>query len=299
MKKLFTTIATAFTLTTVIAQPILQSANVHTGIKLNAYSLNGVGQSAVIVSGANVTWDLSAATLGSQSAVLELTDMASTGYAAQYPTANFAMKFTIAGAVTYNFSVLTSSKWEEMALNVGSSGLQTFLNNRTILPLPFTYNLKDSDIYQKNGQSAKSTTHFYDAYGTLKVGTATFTNIVRDMSTDYGVNATQGIWWNTSPVYPILQVDNNGVTFYQLVSSTGIDQITKDFVFSIYPNPSTNELNISSTNKIAKVEVYNLTGQLQSSSNKNKVDVSDLSSVIYFVKAYSENGVATQKFIKQ
>ena len=81
--------------------------------------------------------------------------------------------------------------------------------------------------------------------------------------------------------------------------STGLLEIKTSFNLTIYPNPANNELNISATNKIAKVEVYNLTGQLQSSSNKNKVDVSDLSSGIYFVKAYSEDGVATQKFIKQ
>ena len=299
MKKLFTTIVTAFSLTTIIAQPILQSSNVHTGIKLNVYSLSGVNQSTVTPSGANITWDLSAATLGSPIATFELTDMASTGYASQYPTANFAMKFTVGGVTTYNFSVLTSSVLEEMALNVGSSGLQTFINNRTTLPFPFTFNLKDSDTYQKTGQALKSITHNYDAYGTLKVGTASFTNVVRDLSTDYGVSETQGVWWNSSPVYPILQVSSSGINFYQLVATNGVDEVSRTLSFMAYPNPANSELNIYSTSKIVKAEITDLTGQLMSSSNSDKLDVSALSIGVYFIKVFSENGVSVKKFIKQ
>lgn len=68
---------------------------------------------------------------------------------------------------------------------------------------------------------------------------------------------------------------------------------------SVYPNPANSELNISSNTQIEKVEIFNLTGMLLSSSNKNKINISDMGSGIYFVKVYSENGVATQKFIKQ
>ena len=81
--------------------------------------------------------------------------------------------------------------------------------------------------------------------------------------------------------------------------TTAIQEVTKNISFSVYPNPTSDEINISSTYNIGKVEIYNITGILQSSSYKNKVDVSNLSSGIYFVKVYSENGVATQKFVKQ
>ena len=80
---------------------------------------------------------------------------------------------------------------------------------------------------------------------------------------------------------------------------TAINEVKREISFSIYPNPTTTELNILSSNKIEKVEVYNLTSQLQSLSYKNKVDVSDLSAGIYFVKIFSENGVLIKKFIKQ
>jgi hypothetical protein len=83
-------------------------------------------------------------------------------------------------------------------------------------------------------------------------------------------------------------------------TNTGINKISHENIsFNIYPNPASSELNISSTNKIENVEVYNLTGMLLSSSSKTKIDISELPQGVYFVKVFSENGVTAQKFVKQ
>ena len=73
-----------------------------------------------------------------------------------------------------------------------------------------------------------------------------------------------------------------------------------DISFSVYPNPVTSVLNIKSDNAIQKIEVFSVTGQsILTSLNSEIIDLSGLTSGVYFVKAYSNTGMATQKIIKQ
>ena len=281
------------------AQPSLQSTDLHTGMSFNLYSLNNVSPANLSSTGANVTWDLSAATLGPVAATVDFLDMASTGYAAQYPTANFAMKFTQGGTVSYNFWTLTSSTWEEVAINVGTGGLQTFVNNRTDLVFPFTFNLADTDTYQKSGQSASTVSHIFDAYGNVTLSTGTLSNLVRDYSVDIGAGTTQAIWWNASPVYPVIEADNNGVLLWKPATANGIEQVDKKPGFQIYPNPAGNELHILSEQTVERIEVYDVTGKLQISDTYSVVDISGLSQGIYVIKAFNATGMDTRKFIKQ
>ena len=73
--------------------------------------------------------------------------------------------------------------------------------------------------------------------------------------------------------------------------------------FNIYPNPTTNVLNISSDAAIDKVDVYNLLGQqvktFDVNSNKIAFNVSDLESGIYLVKITSGSKQISKKFIKK
>ncbi len=65
---------------------------------------------------------------------------------------------------------------------------------------------------------------------------------------------------------------------------------------SIYPNPTTGELQISNI-KNANVIVYNIVGEVVSSFSNvfNNVDISDLSNGSYIVKVITENNVTTKK----
>lgn len=69
---------------------------------------------------------------------------------------------------------------------------------------------------------------------------------------------------------------------------------------TVYPNPTTSQLNISSEKKIEKIEVYNQLGSLVYQSTHLINDISVLESGIYFVKITSAEGlVATKKIIKK
>ncbi len=286
-----------------IAQPVLQSSNLQTGISFNLYSLSGVNTSAVLAAnGANVTWNLSTATLGSPVGLIDFMDMASTGYASAYPSANFAMKFTIGVNFKYNLSVVTISVMEDTAINVGSGGLQTFLDNRTTLLFPFTYGLTNTDTYQKSGQLATTVTHNYDAYGTLIVGLDTLHNLVRDMSTDNGVNTTQAVWWNVSPLYPVLQVSSSGATFFKSTAVASIKQLVdKNTPLNIYPNPTSDQffIDANASDKLT-VDLYDVNGRhvlSQSVNNKTNIDVASFNDGVYTLTIKSVDRVINKKLV--
>ncbi len=74
--------------------------------------------------------------------------------------------------------------------------------------------------------------------------------------------------------------------------------------FSIYPNPSTGEINIvSGNNTIDKIEVLDVTGKVikesTSNSHSTKLDLSDLSNGVYYIKASGVNQNQITKLIKQ
>ncbi|SEP57909.1 T9SS type A sorting domain-containing protein [Flavobacterium urocaniciphilum] len=72
---------------------------------------------------------------------------------------------------------------------------------------------------------------------------------------------------------------------------------------SLYPNPTTNELNINlkSAIEIHSIQIYNTIGQLVTvqTGNALKVDVSNLKTGNYFIKINTNEGYSTSQFIKE
>jgi uncharacterized repeat protein (TIGR01451 family) len=105
---------------------------------------------------------------------------------------------------------------------------------------------------------------------------------------------------NTADIY----FDFNFPIVTNTVSTTVTALATSDFdtvTFTIYPNPTTTFLYISlnDTNNVKEVTVYNTLGQkLLTTINTNTIDVSTLSQGTYFITVETDNGKATQQFIK-
>lgn len=297
MKKLFTSIASLILVNALFAQPILVSDSLHTGLSFTLYSLSNVNPANLAASGANVAWDLSSAT-ATLAGTAEFLDMADTPYELDYPEANFAMKFTFAlGNSTYSLFNLSGSMLEEVANNVGTSDPVPFINYRTTLVFPFTFNLSNTDIYQKTNQQEKTITNTYDAYGTFIANGVTNNNVVRIYTID---NANQSAnWWAQSPLRPLFIASGDGFVLWELNSSTtDISEINSKDIFSLYPNPAANQLNIINKALISKIEIYDAGGKLQLTTTNSSIDISNLKAGVYFVKAYSEKGIVSQKFVK-
>jgi len=71
--------------------------------------------------------------------------------------------------------------------------------------------------------------------------------------------------------------------------------------FSVYPIPTTGHLTVQSNTTIVQIEIYNQLGQLVLSfSNKNIIDISNLSEGIYFIKVKDDYGnIGSQKVVKK
>ncbi|NGZ90217.1 T9SS type A sorting domain-containing protein, partial [Psychroflexus maritimus] len=76
---------------------------------------------------------------------------------------------------------------------------------------------------------------------------------------------------------------------------------TADLGVSIYPNPSSNEINIAINDAIPflKAEIFDLSGKLVLSSKKKSILIKDLPSSSYIIKLYTQQGNASKVFIKK
>ena len=70
--------------------------------------------------------------------------------------------------------------------------------------------------------------------------------------------------------------------------------------FKLYPNPVRNILNIQLEEILEKVEVYSILGRKVLDGNTSTINVSNLSSGMYLLKVYTQDGkVGVKRFIKE
>ncbi len=69
--------------------------------------------------------------------------------------------------------------------------------------------------------------------------------------------------------------------------------------FNLYPNPTSDILNISLENNLVleQVTFYNNLGQVVKTANENIIDVSYLVKGLYFVEVTTNQGKATKKVV--
>jgi hypothetical protein len=109
--------------------------------------------------------------------------------------------------------------------------------------------------------------------------------------------------WNQADTLGILKLgaDTTGLVPID-TGNVGIDKIQAEAEINFYPNPVAEELHFSGGAKIETIEIINTLGSmvLRRSNAKDRIDVSDLHTGLYFVKVYSNSGLLeTHKFIKE
>ncbi len=136
-----------------------------------------------------------------------------------------------------------------------------------------------------------------------------------DNTQDYIVNTWE--WVDLSSLGAVYGLDfkltssDNGQFGMNTPAYFAMDNLTVDFSaveenvindFSVYPNPTTGNLNIKVAEN-SKVTLYDITGQLiktkVSNSSVLNWDISDLNNGIYFVTVENNGIVTTRKVVKQ
>jgi hypothetical protein len=102
----------------------------------------------------------------------------------------------------------------------------------------------------------------------------------------------------------VIKKSLTGNIFYIKLSFTtlGLGENTQAPKLTLYPNPVTNSLHLSSSDhKIENIAIYSTTGALVKSVTNEieSIDVSNLNSGSYIVKVTTEQGSFTQKIIKK
>jgi len=135
-------------------------------------------------------------------------------------------------------------------------------------------------------------------------------------------NATWGIFIDDSEVLPEgspftneagdIPTSLGGINFFSISTdnlyyiddvnySEGILSVTDNTKIEvvIYPNPTQSILNIDTQGTIISLRIYNILGNIiEEISGLNSIDISNLSSGIYFIEVSTDTGSSIQKFIK-
>jgi hypothetical protein len=103
------------------------------------------------------------------------------------------------------------------------------------------------------------------------------------------------------PDYYDIDTIENPITFNTLTQNIQNSFLFND-KFIIYPNPTTNKISIIMPHD-AIIEILNIEGQIIkticTAEKQTTIDVADLSSGVYIIKAKTDRGVAVKKFIKE
>src|SRR5690554_329639 len=194
---------------------------------------------------------------------------------------------------------------------IGGSSYMTVIND--------AYN--DGDLKIANGRSIRIGNDFTNAY--LNDPSNVYNNGLFEVARNFlntdtlrgsGVFCIGNLSTNTGVVMGTLDIcDNTGGGFFDLNTGTITSGVTdcitgctvnveeeknKDLV-TIYPNPVSNVLNIQGET-VGTYSIVDITGnQVLSGQISPKIDLSECSPAIYFIRLNTQSGVSTIKFIKQ
>lgn len=117
-----------------------------------------------------------------------------------------------------------------------------------------------------------------------------------------GFNKPEGICLNANGTKLLVADTGNNVVKIVDLSTLSIPEITADASFKIYPNPTSDFIQISSDEKIVSVEMFTINGQqlLKTSNIDDKISLEHYPKGIYLMKIKSEDGeIMTSKIIKK
>ena len=80
---------------------------------------------------------------------------------------------------------------------------------------------------------------------------------------------------------------------------TGLNELSDNKDFYIYPNPVTDNLQIQTTLPIKEIEITDITGRLLYTTTAKTINCSSFAKGVYFIKVTTSEGAVVKKFIKE
>lgn len=297
----------------VFAQPTIQSTDFYPTVG-ESFSLNYGDYVSPGSAGSNVTWDLSSM---SSSSVITVNALAPSS---SFPTSTMNLEYVGQSDLHAN---LTSTEFLIVGETTSSASVN-YTDAKKLYQFPMTNGASYSDNFSGSVLSSGvtfsrtgSVTSEVDGYGTLITPSGTYTNVVRVHSvhtsndTYMGQTITgtidmyswikAGVHIELAMVQEITAMGNIQTVGWYSSNTLGIaDNSINTLV--MHPNPAQDIVLLQHEQAIDNVEVRDLNGRLaivEFNAANNSIDVSNLSTGVYYVTVYSNNATAVQKLIKK
>ena len=118
----------------------------------------------------------------------------------------------------------------------------------------------------------------------------------------YTVNLTLSSGAAPAPCTPGIVPSDTDTMSFTVQTTLGIEDLVLPS-FSLYPNPATDQIDLSNAYKqlVTSLKVLTATGAvvLESDNPRESIDISGLAPGVYYVELYHKTGVYTEKFIKE
>ncbi|WP_157884424.1 T9SS type A sorting domain-containing protein [Chryseobacterium kwangjuense] len=279
--------------------------------------------------GANITWDFSTYTAAT---AVTATTNACPGQTNcfRFPTANRITKPTAAD--TYDFSIMTDTEATSIGSYAGPSMGDvtiTYTDPLIDFKFPITYMQQFDDTFQFNTVSTTGsinetgTMSFnVDGYGTVITPTGTYNNVLRVKRMRSGTQTMPGqpALTYTNESYQWISQESGtvlsfGINTFTLNGTTNVSKTISYLVpgalstsetdrkktdISLYPNPSSDMINLKSDKEIKNITITSLDGKaVVKTGNMKNIDISKLPKGVYILKGELKNGnTVSKKIIK-
>ena len=133
--------------------------------------------------------------------------------------------------------------------------------------------------------------------GTMTLAENSDPNVLPNFYESYlNINLNNGNGNGTFNYFGVHDPMGNSINFETL---SIVEELLVESDIKIYPNPTTNIINIDTQYAIDKIEVYNIIGKLVLTSIEKSINLRQLDSGVYLLKVASERGNIIKRIIKK
>ena len=200
-------------------------------------------------------------------------------------------------------------------LPAGTNGTATFINGADVVS--YDPEMADNDLYLITTDTAgrRFPTHISGQIipmVTLTVNGMPTIGEIRILDNNSTLSKAPALLGSLDSFIQVDVIDNGtflfanefsgltGTVFYNFGTLGVLENELTENTVSVYPNPASEVIHISSTTELTKIELYDVLGKRVLTTNKpQEIKIDHLKSGIYLLKIYASKGQMTKKIIKQ